>query len=415
MLFGLGKGKSEDVDIGKVSGVVGTLFNEKIRMLYVAASKLLGQIEDAKNHFIRSCERFDLLSADPDLEDEYFTKASTVVNQKKVYVSALKRIVLVDADARPNEPKDYYFYKRRLAEAEDMIGNILKTNANFRQVVYSYSRYLEHFKQDFAYLESAVKSLRAEIERMDPDVNEYEAILFGVDELASLVYERYALNAEQKKLSALQETGKTEGRDRILKLIAEKKKEIDAAEEKMRDANSGIINTLNSISKAARRYDYSSLNKIKIEDYIRDPEKMLVKNDGYGDMYSQMRSLYKSVEDGSIALKNRNEALRALKSILDGKIAEYLGQIKLLEPRISYLKLELGELESNGREIEAVENINIDKEKRLLEVKKRAVDLENMLEPKKRDIETRIYGAYKKRLSIKLGETANTVTPFEKD
>lgn len=408
MLFGRAGVKSEDIALDAVRQLVESLFDKKMEGLYQKAARAIAQINDSKKYFIDACDRFDRSSADLDLEGmSYFASASHIRSQKPVYVSTLKRMLDEDS-ADMDRRSGYYFYERKLTEAQEMINRILKTNGSFKNVVYAYANELGNVKQGYGQMESSVNSLKSVMESGSSDLNVYKAILSSVEELRLLVEEQAMLSAEKtqqlssRDASARKEIG-IEERHRITDAIASRKAEIDALKSRVLGARIGITNLLNSIVKAARRYDYSSLSKTKISDYIEDSERLLIGNaEGYADFYSQVAAMQGDIESGRIQLKDRDEALGHIRQVTSGKLAELMSSIDSTSAALDQVRGALRGIEMEEKEMDVIDGSAASRERKLAEIGMRMDTVRMTIGPKKALVEQSINSAYRKRINILL-------------
>ena len=205
-----------------------------------------------------------------------------------------------------------------------------------------------------------MNSLKGVMESGSSELNVYKAALSSVEELKLLVEEQAMLSAETQQLSSRDASARKEigieERRRITDAIASRKAEIDALRSRVLGARIGITNLLNSIGKAARRYDYSSLSKTKILDYIEDSERLLIGNtEGYADFYSQVTAMQGDIESGRIQLKDRDEALGHIRQVTSGKVAELMSSLESASAALDQERGALRSIEMEEKEMNVID------------------------------------------------------------
>ena len=212
MLFGDG---AKEVKLGELEGVLDRAFDDKLSSINSKASGLILGIEQSKQTFIEACDRFENSRSTPDRESIRAGSESYVVEQKSIYIGALRRVI--KAESSLSNKNLYTSYHSKLASARGLMDEILKINNKFRIVLEAYANELGRFKSTYTSIDRAVKELGTRLDSKATELKEYNDVLQEIEKLA-------AFNKESKELEAISreiESGPAADIDKEASAVAE--------------------------------------------------------------------------------------------------------------------------------------------------------------------------------------------------
>ena len=400
MLFGR-KEDVEEVAADALLGVVTKLFDAKVSSLDSKAARIATEIDESIAAFRNACERFGKLEKDPDFEYMKPTNEAQVRNNKGIYVYSLLRAM--EPAQKEHKGTRYHKYMAVLDSAKGMIGEVLRINGMFRQVLEAYSNDLDDFKRSFSKLEKNVKRLEAELAARGSDLSEYETLERHIDALQAAIDERDAIGKEVAEASAMPSNdGDPEGRLHALEAAERgRREELDRLEEMKAKLKSGILTSLGVMQKAARKYDHSSVSRLKMGDYIANAESMLLRDPaGLADFREQAASMNAAITDGSIGIKPAKDLAEAVGFVLSGKMEDMIREFNDLDAKAKPISDELADMRIEIDKIAGVRGHILDAKKEISELNARIGELERSISLMKSDIERGVYSAYRKHIHI---------------
>ncbi len=400
MFFGGSPGK-EDVKLGELNGKIDGLFDKKVEKFAARAARLSQEIANVKREFLNACDEFDKVSAEPDLEYERWMNPNYIKGQKPLYCSALKG--LFGKDAEQIGPTAYARHSSELSALEALNGEMLRTNAKFRSVVYAYPKYMNRFKNAQHALDSLMIGLRQELERVARESGEYNEMVGHLYRISALTEETEVLESRLAELhagpvSAAEE--KEKETQEIEAKISAAQGGLRAIEGKMADISSRVTSLFVPLEKAARLYDYFSLKKAKLADAVTNPTQKLSTENGLHEFNGLLEDMKKAIESKKLEIKKPAEALSQIERIKEANISGDFSELALLEKErqtardeISFLSKSMNEIKSRAMEREALT-------KRISDTKEKLGIVSDALQKEKGVVEQLVMKYYKKKIAI---------------
>ena len=402
MFFGGGKGSSiTECTPDQLMPLLNEQFSRKLSGLDSRCVRLVNGISSSRDALAAACDDFGNLASEPDMEYAYVTSTTYLKDMKGSYVTALKR-VLSSGIGESVHPTKYHRYEAELAAAEEMINGILRTNKTFKLVLDGYANHLDRFKKAFSAIESYTGELRAQVALHTADKDQYNELQGRIEHLAALTEEHMLLRSQLAELgnSTEPDAGSLpESVDAARKSIDAKKAEIDGLSGEIATASAGASVMLAQIEKAARKHDHLSASKVKLSSFIED-KRLVVEH--YQEFLVQVDALGKEIDDGKVAVKNKEEAMRAVRMLKSGGLIEQLERVKALEDRRSAAEAQIREFEKVEREFSAIESRKKEGQAAMQGTKLRLERTAEDMEAEKTVIEQLFAGYYKKQIRILL-------------
>jgi hypothetical protein len=405
--MGIFLGRKDNVDPVDVSALAVTLdlaFAKEMGPLEPRASAILVDLHVAKERFLQACYEFEKLDAEPYTEDLWMPNINSIKSQKAQYASALTEAakdLSLDADKSIDV---YGRYSRILSNVEAMIGNVLKTNAKFKQSFYCYSKYLGNFKKAYASLERLESTLRSELDRKSAGFQKYSALRSDITALQSSIEE---LDVLREGISAMK-AGATDEKNSSLagaeadtmKKLAEKESELSVTALEGSEVLRKINLLTAPLARPSRKLDHMTVRRRSLNAFVEDPLGAIKSEKDYAEFIDLLKELKKNVESGSIDSKNRDELLGNIAVLMESDIYQMLISLKDIELKKSGINLEKRELE---RIIERISAARSDVEQSGFQLKKMESDYVRIaasISSLKSGIEKSFADGYGMRISI---------------
>ncbi len=402
MLFG--REKTEEVAVDSLEGLAGRLFEKKIGNFDASAIAAVERFARARSEFISACDDLERLEAEPYVEDLYFASISTIKSQKALYAKNIRHIAETIELQGGAGKTSYEKYWSILGNINGSIEEMLRTNAGFRTVLYSYSNHLGSSKRSFSLMERSRDELKREIDAKSRDFRQYESLITEITRLKLLADELDILDGSLEVL-ATGKPGNAAGENNLeSKLqadLGEKRREAARMSEEVSRLSSKIRLLTAPLDRAARKHDHLSLGKAKISAFVEDPVGAIRNEEDYLRFMELVKEMKGNIEKGSIETKNNEGALRAVSTLVEYNLYNEISTLRELRERERIV-------ENEARVIEAT----LDEVKKAKENAARAeTDIKKMhdeMESAKKSInssEERIVSLfadyYKKKITIK--------------
>ncbi|MDE1860994.1 MAG: hypothetical protein KGH72_04755 [Candidatus Micrarchaeota archaeon] len=396
---------AEKVEADRLDALLNSLFTKKISSLDSRASGIARDLTQTKVQFIDACRTFADLDAEPDTEDMFVANVNAIKTQKNVYAKALANVInglSVDDEGSPNA---YVRYNGLLANVEGTINEMLKLNANYKQVVYRYSNHIGAFKKLFSNMEKLRDTLRIEIENKSKEFLEYNKLNDEILGLHTLIEEARALDraiAEINENSARREEGNlgVSNEQDISGKLSGKRAELVALSNEIIRARGRIDALAAPLERPARKFDHGSARKRQLHVLLEDPYGSIKDESDYQEFVSLAQELKSSLDAGRIDVKNQEDTGNAVAALLNSNVFSMLASVRSLEARRYAMNDEIKLLE---RALEDIMQSRLSSERSLKEVEdlqKRAGGVVSAKELRKSSIEKLFQSYYGRRISI---------------
>ncbi len=402
-----GRREPDKVDPEGLVALADYLFSKKIASFVPKASSLAVQAHRARQRFVDSCDEFGRVEAEPYTEDLWNPNINSIKSQKAAYSSTLRNLA-ADADLEPDAKagNPYAAYNSLLVKVEDLIGKVLKANANFRIVLYSYSNYLGEFKKSFSSLESLRDQLKGELSKRSQDYETYTSIIYKISRLDALSEELIMADASMRTLEENAQKADPEGLERAqreLESTIEKRKAEAARVMADAAAASNRINWIFSpLKKASKKFDHASANKRQVSAMISDPVANLRDAGEYAELNNLLAQMKSWIESGRQEAPSKDDVIAAISQVANADIPSMIKEIDSLNTRKEIMASEILELE---RTLSGLRKGKEDLSKAIeqgRQMEKNASVISGMRSSLKAEIEKAFMESYGKPISINL-------------
>lgn len=396
MFFGRGA-DAKECNISDLIPCLNEQFSRKVSRIDSRCTRIISGINSSKDALLSACDDFAQLSEEPDIEFRRITSTTYVKDLKTAYVTALKR-TLQSSSGGTQHPTQYHLYEAELAAADALINEVLRTNKKFKLVLDGYAKHLDKFKRAFSSIEAHTSELRLQIAAHSIDRDHYNELQAHIARITALAEEQSALGKKIRELENPGQEGAGGLADNPAKdSISQKRAEIGSIAEEIAHIGSETSVLLSIIEKAARKHDYSSLSKKKLSSFIEN--RSLISTD-YEAFLSEIGSLKKELEGGTIDIKNRDEVLRAANAIANGRIAEQMERQKILEGKKAAVEAELRGLERIEREISELESSKKNRQATLERARAEMKEAAENVRTEKATVERLFLEFFKKQITV---------------
>ena len=404
MLFG--RSEPEKVRLDELDALAARLFEKRLGSFGARSEGTIRSMARAAEEFADACERLGELNAEPYMEDLYFASASSIKGQKALYAKAIKRIISEMNLEIGEGANAYEKSKAALMRVDSATNEMLKTNAGFKTVLYSYSNHMGAFKRAFSAIERLREELHREIESRSGEAREYEEVMREAEKLRLTLEEirifRESMDALGRSLGGADRKGAEAIEERILKDLAEKKGELAEANAQASRLSERISLMTAPLERPSRKQDHLSLKKIHISEFISDPINRIRGEEDYSEFSSLLKEMRENVESGKIDTKNREGTLSAINALMDFDIRNAIDSLRSLRERgmavsdeIRTIERTIGEIKKGREGLErSMKDISLTRE--------RAEAAERSVDSIKASIEKMFSEYYRKPISILL-------------
>lgn len=350
-----GKREPEGVAPDGLENLLTNLFEKKIGQFEPKAHGILENMKEARKEFIAACDELETLDAEPYTEDLYFASVSSIKNQKILYTKSIRRIANDMRLETAGGLTSYERYGLTLGGVEDAITEMLKTNASFKTVLYSYSNHFGSFKKAFSGIEKCRDELRREISNKANEAAEYAKIR---EEISRFNSGREELTTLEQSISALESSlnrrngaGLEDERGKILKNLEEKRREFSDMTVDATRLSEKISLLTAPLERSARKQDHLSLKKAMLSSFIYDPINKINGEAQYGEFVSLLNEMKENVEKGEIDTKNKEGTLKSISMLLNSDIYSTINSFNSLQERKGVVGEEVKILERTLNEL----------------------------------------------------------------
>lgn len=351
-----GRSEPEKVSPEGLEELLSALFEKKIGQFEPRARRILENMGYAREEFIKACDGLEKLEAEPYTEDLYFASVSSIKGQKVLYTKAIRRIASEMKLDAGEGATSYARYQSALASIENAIGEMLKTNASFRTVVYSYSNHFAPFKRAFAGIERNRDELRRELGSRSREAGEYAELkeeiykfITGIEELKTLVQSIAFLEGSAGRKG---EAGAEDEEGSLLKNLEAKRKEFSEIAADAARLSEKISLLTAPLERPARKQDHLSLNnKVALSSFIYDPINKINGESQYGEFVSLLGEMKENIEKGAIDTKNREGVLESVSALLNSDIYSTIKSFNSLQEKKAVVGEEIRMLERTDNEL----------------------------------------------------------------
>ncbi len=341
-----GKGKAEKVSPDALVSLLNSSFDRKVGSLKSRTASIANELQSVRSQFMRTCDDFERLNAEPNTENLYFANVSFIKSQKVPYAQTLKRLAS-ELVLRPESAANAYDECAIMtANVEEMLNRVLKANASFKQVVVCYSNHLSNFKKNFSAIEKLAKEARAELDKRADAFSEYRKVKEAIERYERDTEELLALRVKME--SAMKSPSPGNGADEELRAseaLAEKMAELTKNREELSFLRGGIASLTNPLDRASKKFDHVSAGKRQLHPFIEDPIGNASGDSDYGEFMSLVKELESSVESGAVDVKNKSEVVGQTSDLLKSDLRSKIMAANSAGSRISALEKEIRALD----------------------------------------------------------------------
>ena len=401
-----GKEKEEKLGIDESEEYLARMFDERTSSVEELGRLCAARILKARNDFAEHSSAFEELDSEPYTEDLYISNPNSIKGQKVLYARSVRHTAEKMNLDWSDEKTAYERSVALLGRADSAINEILKTNAAFRTVLYSYSNYMVEMKKDFAVMEHTVGELRKGIGRKDAEFAHFREIREEITKLKEVELERKTLDDMLKAAGS----GPSEGKNKEMELRKELLKNLEAKNAEIEEADAHIsalserISLLSApLEKLARKHDHLSMDKMKLGDFLEDPKSTIRSRNDYAVFGAMLGKMRENIEKERVAVKNKESVLDSIDELWKSDIYELVESEKNLMAGKLGLEAEVRIIkESVGKVDKRISHMD-DEDAEMEDIKTRTEELIGFSDKLKKSIERMFLEYYKKKISITMG------------
>jgi chromosome segregation ATPase len=370
MLFGKG-GRSEQVALAELPGLLDLSFDKKLGTFERKAAKIMSDLSHARRQFDDALAKFERLDVEPDIENFYLDNSSFIKSQKGFYTKALRHIASDWNTSMNNTQNIYGKYSTELTDADRFIREVLRTNNNFKKVLHSYSNHLDSFRNSFSMIERVTNSLRNELGRVSNELSEFNVVSESIQKLALLKDEYNGINSNIG-VHGLSSVGIVDSDElKVSEEISKKESELNVVKNEASELAGRINSITTPLERSSRKLDHGTARKRQLGPFMADPIRNISNESDYMEFISLVNELKKSIDSGTIDVKNNTRAGEIVYELLRTDIysmivhfRELEGRILLLNDEISSSQIALSRMRENrSRSEKAIHEVKNMKEK----------------------------------------------------
>ncbi len=403
MPFGIGD-KHEDVRTSELGAILNSLFDKKLGRLEARASGIVKELQRSKAQFSESCRNFEELKVEPEKWNIYIDNVSFIKSQKGFYSNALRHVIEAWNIGVGDAPNIHNKYALALANTEEFINGILKTNEGYKKFLYSYSSHLDPFRKFFLAIERQRDSLRNELDKTGQELAEYNQLSELISKL-SILNEQY--DETNSSISAVNEnmiSGNSnvigEEETKISADISKKKEELDALNKERSALTNKIRLVTMPLERPARKFDHASQKKRPLHAFIMDPIGGIGNESDYNEFVGLLEELRRSLGSGTVDMKSNAKIEEEIAELIRTNIYEISVRLKMLSNKKSELEGEIRSLDIIINRLRENESSSARAMRDIESMKRELMDIGANRAVVKGRIESLFLGYYNRRLSV---------------
>lgn len=407
MFFGGKKngGGAEPVKQDGLEYLLNSLFDNKLGSLERRASSITMSIDHIGIQFHNECTAFEVLDAGPYTEDLYTFDVNFIKRQKTLYARELRGIV-EGLDLETEAPNIYSRYSIIYSNLDGLRNAILKTNARFKNVMYSYGRHLGDLKRTFSSMERSVDLLKNELDKRKGELSEYNEVMEGISMLKSINEELGTLNGDMEALKgnirdAEEKVAKGSGSG-IHERLSTKEAELSKISDEESNLSNRIKEVVLPLEKASKKFDHMASGKKRLHIFIAEPLASIRNDADYRELRELLLELNAALDSGVIDIKNVSEAKDAVLSILGSDINSMINTLRSLRDGRESLEKEVKVLKRLVEEMEVGRSSMVKSLREVGAIERNVKEIEKSRESAKNRVEKLFIEYYKKKIIISL-------------
>lgn len=387
MLFGR-KPEPEKVKEEELRKFLNQTFDKKLGKFSSNAASIVKQLPALKKDFIRDCDEFEGVDAEPYTEYTWNPNINAIKSQKTAYVDVLRNLTS-KFTSESEAPNAYFRYKMIMLNIDELLNNILKYNSHYKTVLYCYPGHLRGFKKTFSSIEQLRNALKTELASRENDYTSYNEISDMISKLNSATQEIGMLKGN---LSTLEENKKSLHESNIDKELSEFESKLSAKQQELSNAKAKLSSLRDSIriqtaplDRASRKFDHISKRKRKLNYFVTNPIEAISSEEEYAEFLELLNELKTCItpnapDEKSLDITNKAETLDIISKItsldlyrkilslepFDSEVRNIISEIKELERTIYSIRAikdgklkSAGEIERINREITNLQNSKV--------------------------------------------------------
>ncbi|MCL5427578.1 MAG: hypothetical protein M1321_00120 [Candidatus Marsarchaeota archaeon] len=325
-------------------------------------------------------------------------------SQKANYAKALKHAIGKADLAVREAPNAYEKYNNVLAEADRISNDILAVNANFKTVMYCFSKHLSGIKRAFSALERRRESLRMELSRRAGPAMQYSRVTERILAINALLEESRSLREGAASLEKALESGKRSAveneESKIQERISQGMSGLRSIDDQISRLSSGISLVTTPLERPSRKHDHLSVRKRQLQHMLADPVESIRTDSDYAEFTDMIKEMRASIEKNAIDIKNRESALNVIDKLLGSNLLDTITSLRLLRQKRTDMEREIRALEGALSELRRGKRSHEDTRREMDKMIERAAEADKSVEPAKQELESMFLEYYKRRISI---------------
>ena len=402
MFFG-GKPKPEAIDPNGLELLLNSSFDKKLSGLDSKASRTAKDLESAKSKFSDACQKFDEVTAEPQLEYFFIDNVNFIKGQKIAYSKALRRIISEWDPSDGTASTIHGRYSTILSNTERFREEVLRTNANFKKVLQAYPGHLDLFKGSFSLIERLTESLRNELGRTSPALSEYRTLNDKISKLHLLIEETESIKRElsQNEGAPKPVHGAMDAEvDRISKSISAKQKELSETSGESSQMQQKIMHLVAPLERPSKKFDHIVQRKRGLNSFISSPIINLNSEADHSALINLLNEMKEKLDSGDIEEKNPERIKESIAELADSNIYAMVVKYKDLLQKVSFIRDEAQSLGAELAKLNEAKNSSRKASESKESMRRRATEIAANAASTKNEVERLFLEYYDKRISI---------------
>ena len=396
----------EKVALAELDGLANSIFEERLGNLGPRAQSEIEGLRSAATGFAEACDRFNGIDAEPYVQDLWMPNINALKSQKGNYAKALKHAIEKLDLSQKDTANTYDKYNGVLSEIDRVTNELLAVNANFKTVMYCFSKHLSGLKHAFSMIERHRESLRTEITKRSEAAVQHSKTSERILALNALIEEseafRNGAEALRESISSGSSNAVAEEESNISSSISSKVAEMSSIDAGLSMLSSQIGSLTLTLERPSRKQDHLSVRKRHLHPMMTNPEEGIKSRADSNEFTEMVRELRDNIEKNVIEVKNKDGTLNTISELLNSDIYSMLESVKSLKQKRSDVKREIGVMEGALEDVKKGKVSAAEAREEIKKMEGKAAEAEKSINPAKEALEVMFFEYYKKRITIVL-------------
>ncbi len=404
--FGKKEQEPESIALADLCRIADSIFENGLGNLGSRAQSELEGVKNAAEEFTEACDRFQDIDAEPYVQDLWMPNINALKSQKVNYAKALKH-ALEKMDLNPkNAANAYDKYGAILSGIDKATNELLAVNANFKTVMYCFSKHLSGVKRAFSSLERHRESLRAELTKRSPAAAQYSKVTGRILALNALIEESKTLRegaaALGKSMTGGDATSIAEEESKVSHSISSKNSDLSSIDAELSRLSREISSLTLPLERPSRKYDHMSVRKRPLHPMVVNPEEGIRTDAEYSEFINLVKELRDSIEKDAIEVKNKPGTLSTISRLLDSGMYAMIESTRSLRKKRSDVEREISSMEGALVDVRKGKRSAVEAKEEIKRMEAKAAETEKSIGPARESVEAMFLEYYKRKIKIVL-------------